>query len=247
VIHVEEGEVARITIDRPAARNALDLEAIEALSAALGRLDARVVVLTGAGDRVFCAGADLAALAGQPQALRAAARRYGELLAQLRASARPVVARVNGACLAGGVGLMLACDLAVASPRAELFLPEANVGMWPMVVGALLRDVVGRRVALDLAMTGRRLDPPECVRLGIYNRLGDDVDVALAPLVAALLRASPSALRLGRRAWREAADLPLPQALEQLADRLGDLMETEDAAEGIVAFLSKRPPEWKDR
>jgi enoyl-CoA hydratase/carnithine racemase len=251
VIHEQlEGGVARLTIDRPGARNALDLETIEGLSAALGRLaghpELRVVVLTGAGDRVFCAGADLAGLAGNPEARRGAVRRYGALLVELLDFPRPVVARVNGACLAGGMGLLLACDLAVASDDATFFLPEAAVGRWPMLVGALLRRVVGERVALALALTGRKLDAPTALGLGLVNRVGA-VDAEIDALVAALLRQSPSAVRLGRRAWRDAAGLPLPAALDLLSDRLGDLMETDDAAEGFLAFLQRRPPVWSDR
>ena len=246
------GTVARITLDRPAARNALDLDAIEGLSSALSQLerapDLRVVVLTGAGDSVFCAGADLAALAGNPEARRAAAHRYGQLLAQIHCFVRPVVARINGDCLAGGMGLLLACDLAVSAAHARYFLPEGNVGMWPMLVGALLRRAVGERVALDLALTGRKVDGPEALRLGLVNRLATaDLDAETTALVDVVARMSPTALRTGRSAWRAASELPLPEALDHLAGRLGDLMETEDATEGFLAFLQKRPPEWKDR
>lgn len=247
------GPVARLTLNRPAARNAIDLDSIEAMMNALDTLEAapglRVVVITGEGERVFCSGADLAALAGNPGARRAAGRRYGELLARIAAFPRPTVARLNGACVAGGMGLLLACDLAVAAPHATLSLPEGNVGMWPMLVGALLRRAVGERIALDLALTARKLDATEALRLGLVNRVAGDagLDAELDGLLATLVRQSPSAHRIGRKAWRDAHDLPLAEALDLLAVRLGDVMDTEDATEGFLAFLQKREPEWKDR
>lgn len=154
--------IATLTVDRPHVRNALDLETMDRLHRELDAAEsARVVVLTGGGDRVFCAGADLAAVATHPAARRDAARRYAALLARLLAFPRPVIARVNGHCLAGGMGLMLASDMAVAVDDATFFLPEAGVGTWPMMVGALLIPVVGRRRALDLALTGRKLSAAE--------------------------------------------------------------------------------------
>lgn len=254
MIHLDRtGPVATLTLDRPAARNALDGDTIEALLTALDTLEVdpglRVVVLTGAGDRVFCAGADLAALAAFPGERDRAARRFGEAIVRLATFRRPVIARVNGACLAGGMGLFLAADLAVSTSTAQFFLPEGNVGMWPMVVGALLRRVVGDRVALDLALTGRKLDAAEALRLGLVNRVAAPgaLDAEVSTLVAALLRASPSALRLGRAAWRDAAGLDLRAGVDLLATRLGELMATEDATEGFLAFLEKREPRWQDR
>lgn len=245
------GAVGTFTLDRPAARNALDLATIDALSAALwaneADADLRVVVITGAGSKAFCSGADLAGLAGSPDDRRLAGRRYAELLGQILNYPRPVVARVNGACMAGGWGLMLACDLAIATETATFALPEVNVGMWPMMVGALLVPIVGRRVALDLAMTARKIDAAEALRLGIVNRVVPDLDRGTDDLVSSLLSVSPTALRLGRRAWADAAHKPLEHGLTLLAERLGDLMETDDAAEGFVAFLEKRAPAWKDR
>lgn len=250
MIHVHEGPVTTLTLDRPQVRNALDLATVDALHAALDQArDARVVVLTGAGDKVFSAGADLAAVAGSPEGRRDAARRFAALLGRLATFERPVVARVNGACLGGGMGLLLACDLAVAADDVAFALPEAQVGMWPMMVGAYLVPLVGRRRALELALTGRKLDAAEAVDWGLVNRAVPRaaLDSAVAEVAEALVARSPTAFRIGRRAWAEAADLPMPEALDRLAERLGDLMATEDAAEGFAAFLQKRAPAWKDR
>lgn len=247
----QSGGVGTFTIRREASRNALDLGTIDALSEALSansaNPDLRVVVITGAGTKAFCAGADLAGLAANPEQRTHAARRYAALLGQLSTYPRPVVARVNGACLAGGWGLLLACDLAVAVDTATFALPEVNVGMWPMMVGAFLVPLLGRRQALELALTARKFDALEALRLGLVNRVGTDLDGLTVELVTQLQRVSPSALRIGRRAWGDAAALPNDQALPLLAERLGELMATEDATEGFVAFLEKREPRWQDR
>ncbi len=245
------GPVATFTLDRPGARNALDLATIDALLAALDANardpDLRVVVLTGAGDKAFCSGADLAGLAANPGERRSAGRRYAHLLSQIHHYPRPVIARVNGACMAGGWGLLLACDLAIAAESATFQLPEVNVGMWPMMVGALLVPLVGRRKALELALTARKLDAAEAARLGLVNEVVADLDAGTAALVATLLRVSPSALRIGRHAWADAEGMAVAEAMPMLAEALGDLMETEDAVEGFTAFLQKRPPTWRDR
>jgi enoyl-CoA hydratase/carnithine racemase len=248
---LQEGPAATFTLDRPEARNALDLATIEQLLDELNAHAAdptlRVVVLTGAGTQVFCAGADLAGLAASPERRRHAGRQYAALLARIQSYPRPIVARINGACMAGGWGLLLACDLAIASETATFQLPEVNVGMWPMMVGAFLVPLVGRRVALDLALTARKLNAEEARSLGLVNRVARNLNAGTDQLVQDLLRVSPTALRIGRAAWNEAAAQDIPSALPMLAERLGDLMESEDATEGFRAFLEKRAPHWKDR
>ncbi len=249
MIKVDAGPVTTLTIDRPQVRNAIDLATIEGLHAALdAAVGARVVVLTGAGEKVFCAGADLAEVAGNPEGRRAAAAAYARLLGRISSYERPVVARLNGHCLAGGVGLLLACDLAVMVDDATLSLPETAVGMWPAMIGAFLLRDLPRKVALDLALTGRKLASAEVVELGLANRAVPraDLDAAVATYTDAIVARSPSAARIGRRAWRDAADLPLDDALALLAARLGDVMDTEDATEGFLSFLEKRTPTWKD-
>lgn len=245
--------IARLTIDRPQARNALDGPTLSAIESALDQLEVepglRAVVLTGRGDRVFCAGADLRAMSSSGDGPAEAARRFAKVVARLHSFSRPVVARVNGDVLGGGVGLLLAADLAIATSTSTLSLPEARVGLWPMMVGAILLRELPRKLALELALTSRKLSMAEAASYGLINRVVDpaELDVALDDLLSALLRAGPAATRIGRAAWRDCGALPVEEGLLALADRLGDLLQTEDAAEGMVAFLQKREPEWRDR
>lgn len=237
--------IATISLNRPMARNALDLATLQRVNWELDAArNSRVVVLTGAGDRVFCAGADLAEVAGNPEGRRDAARRYARLLARLARFDRPIIARVNGHCLAGGMGLLLASDLAVTTEEATFFLPESEVGLWPMMVGAFLVPAVGRRRALELALTGRKLTAKEALDWGIVNRVVPraELDAAVAELAGTIASKSPAATRLGREAWSG----ELEPRLLALADALADVMDHPDALAGLTAFLHKTTPEWGD-
>lgn len=246
---------AVLTIDRPKARNALSARAMSQLIDGIARAEAdpeaRVIVLTGAGDRVFCAGGDLSAMAGadEGEPTQDVRRRYGLLLRRLRDAYRPTLARVNGHALAGGVGLVLACDLAVAVETAELGLPEVEVGLFPMTVMAFLRRHVGPKRALELALTGQRLSAREAVGWGLLNRAvpAAELDAEVASWASKLAAKSAAVLALGRRASAAAEDLPLPEAVEYMGSQLAANFAMEDAAEGVSAFFEKRKPEWKDR
>lgn len=250
---VQNGQ-ARLTIDRPRARNALSAAVVQGLMGALDKADAdpevRVVVLTGAGEKVFCAGGDLGSMGdGGFLATHDSRRAYGLLLRRLQDLRKPSVARVNGHALAGGLGLVLACDLAVAVESAELGTPEIDVGLFPMQVLALLQRHLGRKRALELVLTGDRLPAREALALGLLNRVvpAAELDGAVDALAGKLAGKSQAVLALGRRAFFAAEDLPLPPALELLASQLSLNVMAEDAAEGVAAFLEKRPPKWNDR
>jgi enoyl-CoA hydratase/carnithine racemase len=249
--------VLTLTLDREAQRNALSgaliAQLLEALAQAETDPGVRVVVLTAAGARVFCAGADLAAgLGGEGEGFLAThegRRRYGELLQALSGSSRPTVARVAGHALAGGLGLVCACDLALCADDVEFGTPEVNVGLFPYMVTAFLLKAVPPKHALEMVLTGRRVPAREAERLGLVNRAvpRDRLDAEVAALAATLAAKSPAVLRLGKRAMRRARDLPLESALELLASQLTINSLAEDAAEGISSFLEKRPPEWRGR
>jgi len=250
-----EGGQALLTIDRPKARNALSPEVLNGLMAALDRAEAdpaaRVVVLTGAGEKVFCAGGDLGQMGGEGGFLAThdGRRAYARLLLRLQDIRKPTVARVNGHALAGGLGLVLACDLAVAAEHAEVGTPEIDVGLFPMMMMALLQRHLGRKRALEMVLTGERLPAREALSLGLLNRVvpATELDTTVGALAGKLAGKSQAVLALGRRAFFTAEDMPLPAALEYLASQLSLNVLTEDAAEGVTAFIEKRPPKWNDR
>ncbi len=250
---IQDG-AARLTIDREAARNALSPEVISGLLAALDQAEqdpaVRVVVLTGAGQKVFCAGGDLGGMAGDGfLASHDGRRTYGTLLLRLQSFPKPTVARINGHALAGGLGLVLACDLAVAVDSAGFGTPEIDRGLFPMMLMALLQRHLGRKRTLELILTGERITAARALELGLVNRIAPAAgfEAAVDALVASLKGKSQAILALGKRAYLTSEDLPLAQAVEMLAANLSLNVLAEDAAEGVTAFLEKRPPAWKDR
>ncbi len=252
------GAAAWLTIDREERRNALSLRTVEELLVGLERAAAdpevRVVCLTGAGDQAFCAGADLGqlqapAVAGSGGPARSGPEAYARLLSHMRRFELPLVARVNGHCLAGGLGPMLACDLAYAREGVRVGLPEVTVGLFPMMVAALLlRDGVRKKV-LELAYTGVAIPARQAEAMGLFTRVVPDgeLDAEVERVLEAIARNAPLAVRTGRRALAEVDGLPPDAALEKLCERLGSLLGTEDASEGLAAFAARRPPRWKGR
>lgn len=246
---------AYLTIDREKARNALSSEVVRLLSRHIEQAEAdagvRVLVLTGAGERTFSAGGDLGGLSAENGFLGAhdARRAFGQLLQRLQNCPKPTLARVNGHSLAGGLGLLLACDVAVAVADAEVGTPELDVGLFPYMVSALLQRHVGRKRALELLLTGLRLKADVALQWGLVNQVvaKEALDEVVSSWVAKLSNRSLAVMTLGKRAFFAAEDLPLPAALEHLSSQLSLNVLLEDAAEGVTAFLEKRPPKWGDR
>jgi enoyl-CoA hydratase/carnithine racemase len=245
------GASARVTIDREERRNALSADVIEGLLAALRRASAedaaQVVVLTGAGERAFCAGGDIGGFATDTAESAPAA--IARLLDAVWHHPKPTIARVNGGALGGGFGLMMACDLAIAADDVEVGMPEVNLGLWPHVITAVVQRTVPRRLAVEMMMTGRRLQAEEALRHGLVNRVvpRGDLDPAVEELAAALAGKSPAILRLGKRSFTGAEDLTFGAAIQHLKDMLAENLQAEDLAEGVAAFLEKRAPRWKGR
>lgn len=252
-VEVADG-VARLTIDREAQRNALSWDAIAALRALVtqARDDpaVRVVVLTGAGERAFCSGADLGGMATghdvDPAATHDARGELAGLFTDLYELGKPTIARVRGYALAGGFGLALACDLVIAAADATFGTPEVDIGLWPhMITVPLVRSMPPKR-ALELMMTARRVDAAEAERIGFVTRVVpvEGLDAAVDELAAALAAKSPTALRLGRDAFYATWDMAAAEALAVLHPLLTVTASTADAAEGLAAFREKRTPRW---
>jgi enoyl-CoA hydratase len=249
-----DGPVATITINRPERRNAINPEVTGALADCLARAESddsvAVVVLTGAGDKAFCAGGDLGAMRADGAVAQHFMRaELGELFEQMRKSRLPIVARVNGHALAGGFGLMLACDLVVARADAEMGTPEIDIGLWPFMITAVLQRDLPRKVALELMLTGRRIAAAEGERWGFVNRVVEpgELDNAVAELTASLASKSRLIAALGKRSFYRAEDMAFDEQLDYLAGMLTVVLQSEDTAEGVSAFLQKRAPEWKGR
>src|SRR5215212_8839603 len=242
---VREG-VARLTINRPERRNAMSWAVITELRDAVARAKAdpevRVVVLTGAGDQAFCAGADLGGMAGGDSGFTATHDARGELarlFTDMWNLGKPTIARVRGFALAGGFGLALACDMVVAADDAQFGTPEINVGLWPyMITVPLVRSMPPKKV-LELMLTGRRVGADEAERIGFVNRVVavDELDTATDELAASLASKPPAIVKLGRDSFYAVWDLAAREALAVLHPMLTITTLTEDSAEGIAAFV----------
>lgn len=248
-------DVATLTINRPERRNALSWAVMTELRRALAEVRAdpavKVVVLTGAGDKAFCAGADLSGMAaGAGWAdLHDARGEMARLFRDLWELGKPVIARVRGYALAGGFGLCLACDLVVAADDAQFGTPEIDIGLWPYMITVPLCRSMPPKVALELMMTGRRVGAEEAQRIGFVNRVVpvDELDAVVADLAATLASKSPAIMKLGRDSFYAVWDQAAEDALRLLHPMLTITTNTEDAAEGIAAFAEKRAPQWKGR
>lgn len=251
VLIEREGAIAVVTINRPEKRNAIDARASELLNAAVVEIEgdpsARVTILTGAGD-IFCAGADLKALAdGQLTEVNdAPPGGFGGLVRSARC--KPVIAAVNGHAFAGGFELVLACDLVVALEAAEFALPEVTLGIIPGAGGLLRlpRQIPPKR-AMELILTGSRLSAREAFELGLVNRLAGDRDEVMSEafaLARAICANAPVAVRAALMVAQAATDEGAAAGWRATDNAWSDVLASDDAAEGPRAFVEKRAPRW---
>ncbi|MCU1587599.1 MAG: crotonase [Frankiales bacterium] len=244
--------VLRLHIDREPKRNALNGEVLRGIRDAL--LDpgaARAVLLTSAGDAVFCSGADLVQMAPDATGLEVHEGRglLREVVLAMAECPLPVVASVQGLCLAGGVGLIMACDVVLASDTAAFGLPEVDLGLWPFMVSALLGRHVSPKRAMEMMLSARRVPAREALEMGLISRVVPAAELAAetATLMSELAHKPPVAVRLGKAAFRAALESSLPAGLEAMQAQLSLLNTTQDTKEGVTAFLEKRKPVWTGR
>jgi enoyl-CoA hydratase/carnithine racemase len=259
LLAVRNGPVLTLTINRPERRNAMTWDVIAGLRRELARAKVdpavRVVVLTGAGDQAFCAGADLSGMV--PEDSGGTSDEYFDhhlargwlaaLFDEMWALGKPTVARVQGWAMAGGFGLALACDMVIAAESARFGAPELNVGLWPyMVTVSLLRSMPPKK-ALELMLTSRVVGAEEADRIGFVTRVVPDagLDAAVAELAAVLASKPPGVTKLGRDSFYAVIDSAASEALPYLHAMLTLTSQTAEAREGITAFAEKRPPSWQ--
>ena len=247
-----DDRIATLTINRPERRNAVSWDVIiglrQHLAAARVDPEVGVVVIQGAGTQAFCAGADLTTMGDNSSFLDTHDAR-GELarvFVDLYELGKPTIAKVRGFCLAGGFGLALACDVVIASDDATFGTPEVNVGLWPYMITVPLCRSMPPKKALELMMTGRRIDASEADRLGLLTDVvaPEDLDERVAATATNLASKSSAVLRLGRDSFYSVWDQSAREALDQLHPMLTLHTNLADAAEGITAFIEKRKPRW---
>jgi enoyl-CoA hydratase/carnithine racemase len=248
--------VATVTLNRPEQRNPLSGAMLRDLLSALAwcrdEAEVRVVVLTGAGDRAFCAGADLSSFdAEAPELQRHHDRhQFVDLFLLMQDLGKPLVGRINGHALAGGFGLACACDLVLAVESATFGTPEINVGVWPAMIQAVLARNLPRKVLLEMVLLGERWTAAQLRELGLVNRLAGslgELDAVVADVAGRLARKSPAILKLGRDSFYRQQDMEFRAALEYLQSQLTLVALSEDAREGVAAFFQKREPEFRGR
>ncbi|APW41328.1 enoyl-CoA hydratase/isomerase family protein [Rhodoferax saidenbachensis] len=244
----QRGPVLWLTITREERRNAMSHGVLagmaQAIQAAQGERRIRAIVITGAGSKAFCAGADL-------QSANAFTTDYSEphghlaqLLRVAKASTIPLIARVNGACMAGGMGLMSMCDMAVAASHAIFGLPEVKVGVFPAQVLAVLQHLIPRRVLVEMCITGEPITSAQALQYGLVNHVDDDVDVKLQWLLDRLLDKSPAAIRRGLYTMKKIEAMSFEESMSFTESQIALFTLTEDAKEGQKAFQEKRKPVW---
>ncbi len=247
------GHVMWLTIQREARRNAINGEVLaglrQALACAGADPDVRAIVLTGAGTRAFCAGADLQSGASFRFDYSQPHQQLADLFREARRCTVPLVARVNGACMAGGMGLLAMCDLAVASRHAVFGLPEVKVGVFPAQVLAVLQHQLPRRVLNELCLMGEPIDAERALSIGLVNQLAepDALDATLDAFLSRLLDKSPSAIRRGLYTLKHTEHLGFEDAVAFTESQIGLFALTDDAQEGQAAFREKRAPNWTGR
>ena len=250
VLLEKRGAAFWITINRPEKRNALNKEVIAGIrdgyAKAHADADVRVIVLTGAGDKAFCAGADLQPGKGFAFDLSKPNVDYADMLRTAYHSNLPSIACINGTCMAGGIGLLCMTDLAVAADHVQFGLPEVKVGVFPMQVLSLLQDLVAPRIVREWCITGEPFGAAEARAAGLLNHVvpATELDAKVEWLIERIANKSPTAIRRGKYAMRTIASMSFDEAVAHMEGQIALLTMTDDAQEGLAAFNEKRKPNW---
>jgi enoyl-CoA hydratase/carnithine racemase len=247
--------VATVTLNDPEKRNMLSgqmlSELVAAMKLARDSEEVRAVVLTGAGEKVFCAGADLGGFAADASLVRKhfASDLFLEFFRLMPRLGKPSLCAANGHVLAGGLGLALSCDLVIAREGATFGTPEINVGAFPYMIMSIIYRNVPRKKVNEMMLLGERLSAEQAVEYGLANKMvaAEDLDAAVAEWAGKLAAKSPVLMRLGHDAMYRQQDMAIDDALEFLRSQLSLTFTTEDIVEGVTAFFEKRDPEWKGR
>lgn len=251
-----EGATLTVTITREERRNALNEEVAKEIIAAIDQAEAdagiHAIVLTGAGDKAFCAGGDLQPAAdGSPFSIDPADPRHyiAALFRRMNDCRVPLVARINGHALAGGFGLVCGCDLVVARDDALMGVTEVKVGLFPMMILPFLLRNTPNRVLMEMCLTGDPITASEAKAHGIVNYAvpAADLDATVDSLVSRIIDKSPTGIRLGKQALVKIREMTFDAALEYAPFMLANMARTEDAREGFSAFAEKRSPNWTGR
>jgi enoyl-CoA hydratase len=255
VLLTVDGHVASVMLNRPEQRNPLSGVMLRDLVAAFRwckhEPEVRVAVLTGAGERAFCAGADLSGFDVEMSDLERHRGRevFVELFTLMAGLGKPIVGRINGHALAGGFGLACSCDLLVSTDTATFGTPEINVGIWPMMIQAILSRNLPRKVILEMEMLGDRWTATQLQAFGLINRVvtHDQLDSTVKEITEKLASKSPVAMRLGRTSFYRQQDMEFATALAYLHSQFTLVTMSEDSKEGVKAFFEKREPEFKGK
>lgn len=242
------GPVMWLTINREDKRNSISAAVLAGLSDALARAnksrDVRAIVITGVGTRAFCAGADLQSGKSFKFDYSEPYVGFANLFRQAKQSTVPLIARVNGACMAGGMGIMGMCDMVVSSDKAIFGLPEVKVGVFPAQVLSVLGHLIPRRVLAEMCLTGEPLSAAQALEYSLVNWVSDDLDGKLQWLLDRMLDKSPAAIRRGLYTMKKIESMAFEESMAFTESQIGLFALTEDAAEGQLAFREKRKPVW---
>ncbi len=250
-----EGNVATVTLDDPEKRNMLSgqmlTELVDAMRTARDSEEVRAVVLTGSGEKVFCAGADLGGFGAEVPLVEKhfASDLFLEFFRLMPRLGKPSLCAANGHVLAGGMGLALSCDLLIAREGATFGTPEINVGAFPYMIMAIIYRNVPRKKVNEMMLLGERMSAEEAVECGIANKVvpAAEFTAAVGDWASKLASKSPVLMRLGHDAMYRQQDMAVDDALEFLRSQLSLTLSTEDIVEGVTAFFEKREPQWKGK